>query len=192
DDVAQILFMKALLYLQVFDDTEKGVALIKKMKTDFPDTKQAKTADDFLANVERQAEGKKIQKELAVGKQFPDFAEKDLDGKEMSVAKYKGKIVLVDFWATWCGPCVGELPNVLKAYEKYHSKGFEIVGISLDSDKGKLTSFTKAKNMTWQQFFDGGGWKNKIAQKYTVHSIPATYLIDKDGKIIAQNLRGPA
>ena len=110
----------------------------------------------------------------------------------MSVGNYKGKIVLVDFWATWCGPCVGELPNVLKTYEKYHAKGFEIVGVSLDSDKDKLTSFIKAKNMTWQQFFDGGGWKNKVSTQYTVHSIPATYLIGKDGKLLAKNLRGPA
>lgn len=131
-------------------------------------------------------------KELPVGSAFPDFSETDIDGKPISVANYKGKIVLVDFWATWCGPCVGELPNVLKAYEKYHAKGFEIVGISLDSDKSKLTSFIKAKNMTWQQFFDGQGWKNKVAQKYVVHSIPATYLIDKDGKLIAKNLRGEA
>ena len=131
-------------------------------------------------------------KALPVGSPFPDFSETDVNGKPISVAQYKGKIVLVDFWATWCGPCVGELPNVLKTYEKYHSKGFEIVGVSLDSDKSKLTSFIQAKNMTWQQFFDGGGWKNKIAQKYTVHSIPATYLIDKDGKLLAKNLRGPA
>ena len=131
-------------------------------------------------------------KTLAVGSTFPDFNETDLDGKPLSVGNYKGKIVLVDFWATWCGPCVGELPNVLKAYENYHRKGFEIVGISLDSDKDKLTSFLKAKNMTWQQFFDGQGWKKKIAQKYQVHSIPATYLIDKEGKLIAANLRGEA
>lgn len=137
-------------------------------------------------------EGKIDLKTLAVGSPFPDFSETDLDGKPISVGNFKGKVVLVDFWATWCGPCVGELPNVLKAYEKYHGKGFEIVGVSLDSDKDKLTTFLKAKNMTWQQFFDGKGWKNKVAEKYQVHSIPATYLVDKDGKLIASNLRGDA
>ena len=131
-------------------------------------------------------------KALAIGSPFPDFNETDIDGKPVSIANHKGKIVLVDFWAVWCGPCVRELPNVLKAYEKYHAKGFEIVGISLDSDKGKLTDFIKAKNMTWQQFFDGQGWKNKLAQKYNVNSIPATYLVDKEGKLIAKNLRGEA
>jgi len=129
---------------------------------------------------------------LAVGKEFPDFSEPDLDGKTASVGNFKGKIVLVDFWATWCGPCVAELPNVIKAYEKYHDKGFEIVGISLDKDKGRLTSFLKAKNMTWQQVFDGNGWESKVAKKYQVQSIPATYLIGKDGKLLASNLRGEA
>jgi peroxiredoxin len=145
-----------------------------------------------LANFAAAADGPIDLKELPIGSPFPDFSEKDLDGKPISVGNYKGKIVLVDFWATWCGPCVGELPNVLKTYEKYHAKGFEIVGVSLDSDRDKLTSFIKAKNMTWQQFFDGGGWKNKVSTQYTVHSIPATYLIDKDGKLLAKNLRGPA
>jgi peroxiredoxin len=131
-------------------------------------------------------------KALAVGSPFPNFNETDIDGKPVSVANYKGKIVLVDFWATWCGPCVAELPNVLKAYEKYHGKGFEIIGISLDSNKARLTDFVKAKNVTWQQFFDGQGWKNKLGQKYSVNSIPATYLVDKEGKLIAKNLRGEA
>jgi thiol-disulfide isomerase/thioredoxin len=131
-------------------------------------------------------------KAVPIGSAFPDFSEKDLDGKSLSVGNYKGKIVLVDFWATWCGPCVAELPNVLQAYEKYHGKGFEVIGISLDSNKDKLTSFVKDRKMPWPQFFDGAGWKNKLAQRYNVRSIPATYLIGKDGKIIAQNLRGPA
>jgi len=101
-------------------------------------------------------------------------------------------VVLVDFWATWCGPCVGELPNVLAAYKKYHDKGFEIVGISLDEDQGKLEGFTAAKGMTWRQYFDGTGWDNKLAKRYGVTAIPATYLLDRDGKIAAKNLRGPA
>jgi len=140
----------------------------------------------------RQAAMKKVQDELAVGKKFPDFNEKDTNGKPLSVANYKGKVVLIDFWATWCGPCVKELPAVQAAYDKHHSKGFEIIGISLDSDRAKLDKFVKEKNMPWQQFFDGQGWKNKLSTQYGVNSIPATYLLDGNGVIIGKNLRGEA
>ena len=192
DDVAQILLMKAMLYLQVFDDEEKGIPMLKQLKTSFPDTKQAKSVDQILESIEKQAASKEIQRSLAVGKVFPDFDEKDLNGKPLSIANYKGKVVLIDFWATWCGPCVAELPNVKKAYDKYHSKGFEIIGISLDSDKAKLTSFLEREHMTWQQYFDGLGWQSKLGGKYGVNSIPATYLLDGEGKIIAKDLRGSA
>ncbi|PYJ01766.1 MAG: hypothetical protein DME25_17520 [Verrucomicrobia bacterium] len=111
-------------------------------------------------------------------------------GKPLSIASYKGKVVLLDFWATWCPPCRAELPSVIKTYEKHHPNGFEIIGISLDKEESKLTSFTKDKGMTWQQFYDGKGWGNKLAVKYGVQSIPATYLLDSEGKILAQDLRG--
>ena len=192
DDVAQILFMKGMLYIEIFENTDKGSEIIKQVKTDFPDSSQAKNADKILAMVEKQGEGNKIQKELVVGKTFPDFDEKDMDGKPLSVANFKGKIVLVDFWATWCGPCVAELPNVLETYGKYHGKGFEVIGISLDQDKDKLTGFIKEKQVPWAQYFDGKGWQSKLGQKYGINSIPATYLIDKEGKIIGKNLRGEA
>jgi len=190
DEVAQILMMEAMVYLQVLDNAEKAVALVKQLKRDFPETKAGQGADQMLEALQKQEETKKVQRSLVEGSKFPDFDEKDVTGKPISVANYKGKVVLIDFWATWCGPCVAELPNVLKAYEKHHSKGFEIIGISLDQDQTKLTTFTKQKNMTWQQFFDGKGWGNKLAAKYGVNSIPATYLLDGDGKIIAKNLRG--
>ncbi len=192
DDVAQILLMKAMLYSQVLENDVKGTELLEQVKKDFPETRAAKNVDSMIASMKKQEESKKIQRGLAEGTKFPDFEEKDLAGKPMSIANYKGKVVLVDFWATWCGPCVGELPNVIKTYEKHHGQGFEIVGISLDSDESKLKSFIKDKNMTWQQFFDGKGWGNKLSTKYGVNSIPATYLLDGEGKIIGKNLRGEA
>jgi peroxiredoxin len=194
DDVAQILFMKAMLYLEILDNAEKGSALVQQVKQDYPDTQTGKNADKILEQIKQQAETKKIQSSLVPGVRFPDFDEKDVAGKPLSIANYKGKVVLLDFWATWCGPCVAELPNVLKTYEKHHAAGFEIIGISLDreNDKDKLISFTKEKNMPWQQYFDGLYWQNKLAAKYGITSIPATYLLDGEGKIIAKNLRGDA
>jgi len=190
DEVAQILFMKGMLYLQVFDNPAKGIAAIEQIKRDFPDTQQGKNADQVLASIKEQEESNKISRSLVEGAKFPDFDEKDVEGNPLSIGKYKGKVVMVDFWATWCGPCVQELPNVLETYKKHHQEGFEIIGVSLDKEKGKLTSFTEARKMTWQQFFDGKGWGNKLAVKYGVHSIPMTYLLDCEGKIIGKSLRG--
>ena len=117
-----------------------------------------------------------------------------LQGQEIDLAEMKGKVVLVDFWATWCGPCIAELPHMLKTYEKYHEQGFEIIGVSLDSQSSKtrLESFIKAKNMPWPQLFDGKGWKSELAVKYMIKSIPATFLIGPDGTVVATNLRGDA
>lgn len=185
DDVAQILMMKAQLYSQVLQNEEKGKELLAQLKKDFPDSKA-------VARLKKQEAAEKIRESLVVGTKFPGFDEKDLQGKPFNLAAYKGKVVLVDFWATWCGPCVGELPKVLAAYEKHHAAGFEILGISLDSDKAKLEKFIETKKMPWQQYFDGKGWENKLAGQYGVNSIPATYLLDGEGKIIAKNLRGEA
>jgi peroxiredoxin len=187
DAVARILYMKATLYSEVFKNTEKADELEKQLKSDFKDT-------EFVANLEKReaagAAAKKIQDALAVGTTFPDFNEKDVTGQPLSIANYKGKVVMIDFWATWCGPCVGELPNVIATYQKHHAQGFEIIGVSLDQDQAKLTQFTKSRDMTWQQFFDGQGWANKLAVKYGVESIPATFLLDGEGKIIGKDLRG--
>ncbi|HEY5909176.1 MAG TPA: TlpA disulfide reductase family protein [Verrucomicrobiae bacterium] len=192
DDVAQVLLMKAMVYIQVLDQPDKGIALVQQLKSGFPDTKQGKDADKILENIKQQTEAKKVRSTLVEGASFPNFEEEDLEGKALSVSGYKGKVLLIDFWATWCGPCVRELPNVLKAYEARHKDGFEIIGISLDEDKGKLEKFLKEKNMPWQQYFDGKGWGNKLAVKFGVNSIPATYLLDREGKIIGKDLRGRA
>ncbi|MDF1823607.1 MAG: TlpA disulfide reductase family protein [Verrucomicrobiales bacterium] len=114
------------------------------------------------------------------------------DGKEIDLAAMKDKVVLVDFWATWCGPCVAEMPHVISTYEKHKEAGFEVVGISLDSDRSALDAFLAENEMTWPQYFDGEGWGNKIAKEFGITGIPATFLLGKDGKIAATNLRGNA
>ncbi len=185
DDVAQILLMKGVVYQQVLNDQAKGDALMEQLQKDFPDSKQARM-------VKAQAAAKKLRASLVNGAKFPEFDVKDTAGQPLSIANYKGKVVLLDFWATWCGPCVHELPNVIKAYNAYHSKGFEIIGISLDKDEQKLANFTKEKNMAWRQYFDGLVWQNKLAVKYGINSIPATFLLDGQGAIIGHDLRGEA
>lgn len=111
------------------------------------------------------------------------------DGREVDLSKMKGKVVLIDFWATWCGPCVKEIPSVKKTYEELQSKGFEIIGISLDSNRNKLDQFVAKNEMPWPQFFDGKGWKTSLAQEHGISSIPAMWLIDKKGNLVDQNAR---
>ena len=120
---------------------------------------------------------------------FP-LAGRDLGGKTVDLEKYAGKVVLLDFWATWCGPCIEEVPNLLQNLKNYREAGFEIVGVSLDEDKAALQAFVKARGLNYPHIFDGKGWKNADAQKYGVMAIPFTLLIGKDGKIAAVNPRG--
>lgn len=112
-----------------------------------------------------------------------------LDGQPRSIEDYRGKVVLLDFWATWCGPCVEEIPNLLTNYRKYKAQGFDILGVSLDEDKEALTGFVAARKLPWPQIFDGR--KGENATLYGVRAIPFTLLIGRDGKIVAVNPRGP-
>ena len=107
-----------------------------------------------------------------------------VDGTAVDLATMRGKVVLVDFWATWCPPCRGEVPNVVAAYTKYHDQGFEIVGVSLDQNKDSLLAFTKEHGMVWPQYFDGKGWQNAIATNYGINSIPRMWLVNKQGMVV--------
>jgi len=122
----------------------------------------------------------------------PDFAQNNPDGQPIKLSELRGKVVLVDFWASWCGPCRRENPNVVKMYNKYKDQGFEILGVSLDRRKDAWLKAIKKDKLTWPHVSDLRGWKNQVAQLYSVTSVPATVLLDREGRIVARNLRGPA
>jgi thiol-disulfide isomerase/thioredoxin len=131
-----------------------------------------------------------------------------VDGRPVDLKALRGKVVLIDFWATWCGPCIAELPNIKQVYAAYHDKGFEIVGIALENGKllpgdtpeqaaakhvmakKALTDFTTKENMPWPQYYDGKWWKNDISTKYDISGIPAMFLLDQTGMIVSTNARG--
>lgn len=133
-----------------------------------------------------------VNKMLAttIGQEAPDIVLPTPDDKELALSSFKGKIVLVDFWASWCGPCRKEMPNVVKAYAKFKDKGFEIYGVSLDQDKGRWVEAIAKDGITWPQVSDLKYWDSYAAKLYAVEGIPYTVLLDKEGKIIAKNLRG--
>lgn len=155
---------------------------------------QAKTAKQILALERAERNGQPpspfgLSSTTFIGKPAKDFQVTDLKGEELSLEKYRGQVVLLDFWATWCGPCKDEMPHVKKAYEKYKDQQFEIIGISLDRAKPPLEAYIQKEGIEWPQFLDHGG---TIAKMYNVRGIPATFLIDSEGIIRKVNLRGNA
>ena len=112
-----------------------------------------------------------------------------LDGREVDLAQLTGKVVLVEYWSTTCGPCIAEMPALKATYEKFRERGFEVVAISLDDKESALRRFIKEKGLPWPQHFDGKGWENKFALQYGVFSIPTMWLVDKCGNLRATNVR---
>lgn len=139
-----------------------------------------------------QAFAKRLEaaKKTAVGQPAMEFSQKDVDGKEVSLASFRGKYVLIDFWASWCGPCRAENPNVVKAYSKYKDKGFDILSVSLDDKKDKWLAAIEVDKLTWTHVSDLKGWSNAAAELYSIRAIPQNLLIDPNGRIVAKNLRG--
>lgn len=133
-----------------------------------------------------------IPRKFGIGKEAPQFIQPDPNGNPLPLSKLRGKVLLVDFWASWCKPCRAENPAVVAAYQKFKSKGFEILGVSLDSEKEPWMKAIATDKLFWPQVSDLKGWENSAAQAYGINSIPASFLLDKEGKIIAKNLRGEA
>lgn len=125
-----------------------------------------------------------------IGQIAPEINLPDLNGKDLPLSSFRGKVVLIDFWASWCKPCLAELPNVINIYKKYKNNNFEIYGVSLDQDRNQWLDAIKKNNLTWPQVSDLKYWDNVAAKLYNIQSIPYTVLINKEGKIIAKNLKG--
>jgi peroxiredoxin len=143
-------------------------------------TEKAKEIEVRLANLEK----------VALGNPATDFTQKDIHGKDVSLSSYKGNYVLLEFWASWCGPCRAENPNLRAAYEKYKDKGLNILAVSLDDDSGKWKKAVEKDALPWAQVSDLKGWSNIAAIQYGVRGIPANFLIDPQGKIVKRDLRG--
>lgn len=141
---------------------------------------------EYVIKVKEIAEG---MKKTAVGVIAPDFTMNDPAGKPISLSSLRGKVVMIDFWASWCGPCRKENPNVVQLYQKYHDKGFEILGVSLDRTQEEWVKAIADDQLTWMHVSDLQFWQNTAARLYSVNAIPQTFLLDQEGKIIAKGLR---
>jgi thiol-disulfide isomerase/thioredoxin len=150
---------------------------------------------DVAALRQRAQQQQTLLEPVRVG-QALDLVGPTVEGKTFDLKLLRGKVVLIDFWATWCGPCVAEMPNVKGVYDRYHQDGFEVVGVSLDNSRGALLQFLKAKGISWPQLFDedsrAQGWKNPLVRKYGIHAIPATILVNRAGVVAAVRVRGEA
>jgi peroxiredoxin len=149
-------------------------------------------------NVKETSLGKYVNQQLElakinpIGSQIADFSENDTAGNNVKISSFRGKYVLIDFWASWCRPCRMENPNVVAAYNKYHQKNFTVLGVSLDQAKPAWLNAINMDGLTWTHISDLQGWNNEVAAKFKITSIPQNILIDPKGIIIAKNLRGDA
>jgi len=178
DSIFQMLLLQAKSGREMTAEEKRGVA--------------NRVAEHAHASASIKAEAEKIlsgTQAYAVGKPL-DLSFTAVDGKKVDLKDFSGKVVLIDFWATWCGPCIGEVPNLKKAYDTHHAKGFEIIGISLDDKKEDLLQFTKKHEMPWPHYFDGKHWNNEISFRFGINSVPTTWLIDKKGNLRSTNVRG--
>ncbi|MDQ8004460.1 MAG: TlpA disulfide reductase family protein [Pedobacter sp.] len=181
----------SLIQLNSLAGNDKVVADVEKLyATLSPELKASKIGQAIPAAIE-------ATKKTAVGVMAMDFTQNDPDGKPVKLSDFKGKYVLIDFWASWCGPCRDENPNVVDAFQKFKDKNFTVLGVSLDGGNTKTTKEAWLKaveddKLTWTQVSDMQGWNNEVSKAWGIKGIPANFLIDPNGKIVAKDLRGNA
>lgn len=172
------------------DVYDKVLNALKEKHPNSPYTNQlAMSVEQYKKQFDLQGEQDKL---LPNGGAMPDIKLKTPEGKEVALSSLKGKLVLVDFWASWCGPCRKENPNVVKLYNEYKSKGFEIYSVSLDEEKDKWVKAIEKDGLKWIHVSDLGGWNSSVCKQFNISSIPYTILVGKDGNVVAKGLRGPA
>ena len=189
-------YISLLLVQNMFNSPTFEINKVKKIFNDLDSTLKAtkigKEIDAKLKTIEnnhkKQASAPTASAE--VGKQAPDFSAKTPQGTEVSLKQSLGKVTIIDFWASWCGPCRKEMPNVVALYNELHSKGLNIVGVSLDKDLAKWNEAIAKDKITWTQISNLKEWSEPIAKQYGVQRIPTTFVLDATGKIIAKDLRG--
>ncbi len=180
--IARFVLGTTYLSMNMFDEAEVQFRIITSAESG-ADIKIKQSAEMTLSRLD-------TLKKLKIGNKAIDFSATAVDGKKISLQQYKGKVVLIDFWATWCAPCRAEMPNVKRVYAENNKKGFEIIGISMDESRQKFDNYLKEHQIGWRQVFDGKGWKAELGQLYAVSSIPSTLLLDRNGIIRFKDLRG--
>ena len=179
---AMVTLAGSYIALERFDDAEVILKRLTKPSTG-RDHRISQMASQQLARLGS-------LKKLKIGLPALEFSAKTSAGKPIALKEYRGKVVLLDFWASWCAPCRAEMPNVKNVYAKYHDKGFEIIGISLDDKQSKFDGYVESQQMPWPQIFDGKGWQSELGALYAVSAIPSTYILDREGIIRYKNVRG--
>jgi peroxiredoxin len=168
-------------------DMEEVQAMYDGLTQEIKDTKQGKKVVELLS---KKKEAEEASKSTAVGAKAPEFSGPNPDGKEIALNDIMGKVTLIDFWAAWCKPCRAENPNIVSVYEKYHDKGLNVIGVSLDRSADAWKKAIIDDGLEWHQISNIAYFDDQIAKMYNVNAIPAAFLLDENGVIIAKNLRG--